>query len=66
VPSAGIQRRVVLSLWFLAQLIFSALKMDAICASETSVDTTNYTALRTGSSIRNIHKCFITIRALMF
>jgi hypothetical protein len=25
--------------WFLAQLIFSALKMEAICSSEKSVDT---------------------------
>jgi hypothetical protein len=25
--------------WFLAQLIFSTLKMEAICSSETSVDT---------------------------
>jgi hypothetical protein len=24
--------------WFLAQLIFSTLKMEAICSSETSVD----------------------------
>jgi hypothetical protein len=29
----------LLSGWFLAQLIFSALKMEAICSSETSVDT---------------------------
>jgi hypothetical protein len=29
----------VLSRWFLAQLIFSTLKMEAICSSETSVDT---------------------------
>jgi hypothetical protein len=25
--------------WFLAQLIFSTLKLEAICSSETSVDT---------------------------
>jgi hypothetical protein len=36
----------LLSCWFLAQLIFSTLKMEAICSSETSVDTrTDYTAL---------------------
>jgi hypothetical protein len=29
----------LLSHWFLAQLIFSTLKMEAICSSETSVDT---------------------------
>jgi hypothetical protein len=29
----------LLSSWFLAQLIFSTLKMEAICSSETSVDT---------------------------
>jgi hypothetical protein len=28
----------LLSLWFLAQLIFSTLKMEAICSSETLVD----------------------------
>jgi hypothetical protein len=28
----------MLSRWFLAQLIFSTLKMEAICSSETSVD----------------------------
>jgi hypothetical protein len=31
--------RHLLSRWFLALLIFSALKMEAICSSETSVDT---------------------------
>jgi hypothetical protein len=29
----------LLSRWFLAKLIFSTLKMEAICSSETSVDT---------------------------
>jgi hypothetical protein len=29
----------LLSRWFLAQLIYSTLKMEAICFSETSVDT---------------------------
>jgi hypothetical protein len=29
----------LLSRWFLAELIFSTLKMEAICPSETSVDT---------------------------
>jgi hypothetical protein len=29
----------MLSRWFLAQLIFSTLKMEAICSSETSVNT---------------------------
>jgi hypothetical protein len=29
----------LLSRWFLAQLIFATLKMEAICSSETSVDT---------------------------
>jgi hypothetical protein len=28
-----------LSRWFLAQLIFSTVKIEAICSSETSVDT---------------------------
>jgi hypothetical protein len=31
--------RLLLSRWFLAQLVFSTLKMEAICSSETSVDT---------------------------
>jgi hypothetical protein len=29
----------LLERWFFAELIFSTLKMDAICSSETSVDT---------------------------
>jgi hypothetical protein len=29
----------LLSRWFLAKIIFSILKMEAICSSETSVDT---------------------------
>jgi hypothetical protein len=29
----------LLSRWFLAEVIFSTLKMEAICSSETSVDT---------------------------
>jgi hypothetical protein len=33
----------LLSRWFLAQLIFSTFKMEAICSSETSVDTQRIT-----------------------
>jgi hypothetical protein len=29
----------LLSRWFLVKIIFSTLKMEAICSSETSVDT---------------------------
>jgi hypothetical protein len=32
----------LLSLWVLAQLSFSTLKMEAICSFETSVDTTRH------------------------
>jgi hypothetical protein len=36
---SSLQACHLLSRWFLAQPIFSSLKMEAICSSETSVDT---------------------------
>jgi hypothetical protein len=48
----------LLSRWFLAQLIFSTLKMEAICSSETSVDTPQNTRryIPEDGSLHN-HRC---------
>jgi hypothetical protein len=48
----------LLSRWFLAQLIFSTLKMEAICSSETLVDTlrTPRRYIPGDGTVRN-HRC---------
>jgi hypothetical protein len=48
----------VLSRWFLAQFIFSTLKMEAICSSEMSVNTqwTTRRYIPEGGTLHN-HRC---------
>jgi hypothetical protein len=46
------------SRWFLAQLVFSTLKMEAICSSETSVDT-QWTTRRYTPEIGTLHTEYI-------
>jgi hypothetical protein len=65
-PEPDVSACHLLSRWFLAQLIFSTLKMEAICSSETSVDTQRTTRryLRSTSTFRKISsgRCLLIFR----